>query len=119
MHNMQLDAHFLEENGEFESKFLRAGNEVYVTEADDLKTLHIELAGRDKVLDRIEHLIMESKDEVDGGIIFVSGKIIQIGSHSTSLSLPITKKARKETLQKLKQQFPDYNIKELVQESGN
>lgn len=114
---MQLNANYLSGGGKFYCKFLRVGNEIYVSGYDDLRTIHIELARRDKVLERIEHLMRESKDEVDGGIMFVTGKIIQIGSHSTSLSIPLTKKARDKTLQKLKQHFPDFNIKELVQGS--
>lgn len=114
---MQLDPHYLKENTSFQSKFLRVGNEVYVTGYDDLRTLHNELAGKDKILERIEHLKRESKDEVDGGIIFVSGKLIQIGSHSTSLSIPLTTRARKITLQKLKYSFPEFNVKELLSEN--
>lgn len=114
---MQLNSHHLKENTSFQSKFLRVGNEVYVTEANDLKTFHIQLARRDKVLERIEHLKRESKDEVDGGIIFVLGKLIQIGSHSTSLSVPLTTRARKITLQKLKYSFPEFNVKELLSEN--
>lgn len=113
---MVLDAHILGGDKKFESKFVRVGNEIYITEPGDLKTLHVELSKKDKVLERIYELKSQEPNNVDGGIIFVEGRIIQVGSHSTSLSLPLTKEARKITLQKLKQSFPDFNIKELGQD---
>jgi len=111
---MLLDSHYLKTHTNFEAKFLRVGNEVYITEANDLKTLHIELAELEKVDERIEFFKVQSKDMVDGGLVFVMGRSIQIGSASSSLSIPLTVKARKETVKKIKDMYPEFSVKELV-----
>ncbi len=100
-------------NENFQSKFVRVGNEIHVTEPDDLSTIHMDMAEKDKILQRALDLKQQNPDDVDGGIIFVSGRTIQVGSASTSLSVPITQRARDLTIQKLKRRRPDYNIKEV------
>jgi hypothetical protein len=113
---MLLDSHYLKTHINFESKFVRVGNEVYITEPNDLKTLHRELAERDKVYERIEFFKAQDKDMIDGGLIFVGSKTIQIGSASSSLSIPETNKARRETVKKIKDMYPEFSVKELVAE---
>lgn len=111
---MLLDSHYLKTHTNFEAKFLRVGNEVYLTEPNDLKTLHVELAVKEKVDERIEFFKTQTPDMVDGGLVFVTGRSIQIGSASSSLSIPITVKARKETVKKIKDMYPEFSVKELV-----
>src|SRR3954470_22553288 len=99
---MLLDTRYFKEHTNFESKFLRVGNEVYLTAPNDVKTFHFELAEKEKVADRIEFFRKNDKDAIDGGRIFVYGRTVQVGSASTTLSLPLTPKARKETVKKIK-----------------
>lgn len=98
----------------FESKFIRVGNDVYITDPDDIATLHYQLAEKHKISERIEQLKEQQKDEVDGGLIFISGRIIRIGAASDSLGIPVTERARRVTLQKLIKQMPDFNIQEVA-----
>ena len=97
----------------FQSKFVRVGNEIHVTEHDDLSTLHKDLAEKDKILQRVTDLKQQNPEDVDGGILFISGRTIQVGSASSSLSIPTIQKARDLTIQKLKKKRPDYNIKKI------
>lgn len=113
---MLLDTIYLREHTNFESKFLRVGNEIYLTEPNDIKTAHFELAEKEKVADRIEFFRKNDKDMVDGGRVFVYGRSIQIGSASSTLSLPITQKARRETVKRMKDLYPSFLVKELVSE---
>ena len=113
---MLLDSRYLKEHTNFESKFLRVGNEVYITEPNDVKTFHIELAEKEKVLERIEFFRKGEKDAIDGGRIFVFGRTVQVGSASSTLSLPLTNKARRETVNKIKDMYPEFLVQELVGE---
>jgi len=110
---MLLDLSTFMGTEQFQSKFIRVGNDVFITNPDDLTTLHIQLAELHKVLDRIYDSKTGNKDEVDGGEIFVDRKVIRIGSHSTSLGLPLTQKARDITVQKLKKRNPKFSIRDL------
>jgi hypothetical protein len=110
---MLLDLSTFTGTEQFQSKFIRVGNEVYITSPNDLMTLHIQLAEMHKVLDRIYDWKSGNKDEVDGGEIFVDGMVIRIGSHSTSLGLPLTQKARDITVRKLKRKNPKFSIRDL------
>lgn len=111
---MLLDSRYLKDHRNFEAKFIRVGNEVYITEPNDLATLHKELAEKEKVYERIEFFRVQDKDMVDGGLIFVNGRTVQIGSASSSLSIPQTVKARRETVKKIKDLYPECLVKELV-----
>jgi len=113
---MLLTARDLTGSVKFDSKFVRVGNEVYITEANDIRTIHRELAEKHKILDRVYDLKEQNPDNVDGGYIFVSGRLIKIAASSTSLSLPLTDEARKNTIKILKRSFPDFSIKELAEE---
>ncbi len=98
----------------FESKFIRVGNEVYITDPDDVTTPHYKLAEKHKISERIEQLKEQQKDEVDGGLIFITGRIIRIGAASETLEIPLSERARKITIQKLVKQMPDFNIQEVA-----
>lgn len=111
---MRLDLKNFIGNEQFDSKFVRLGNEIYVTSPNDLTTFHYQLAEEHKIKDKILNLKEQNPDEVDGGIIHVSGKIIRFSSASSSLGIPLTKKARALTIQKLEDRFPTYSIKELI-----
>ncbi len=113
---MLLDSAYLKTHTNFESKFLRVGNEVYITDPNDISTFHIELAEKEKVLERIEFFRKGDKDSIDGGRVFVTGRTVQIGSASSTLSLPLTNKARRETVKKIKDLYPEFLVKELVSE---
>lgn len=113
---MIISRFLIEDNQPFNSKFLRVGNEVYITDPGDTATLHINLAKKDKIYDRIIELKAQNPNNIDGGLIFISGKVIRIGSASTSLSIPLVDKARKNTINILKKEFPNYSIKELADE---
>lgn len=111
---MLLNPADLKGNEKFESKFVRVRNDLFITDYNDTDTLHINLARKHKLLDKIEDLKSQNPSEIDGGIIFVDGKRIQIGSSSTSLELPLTQDARDNTLQKIQRRLPDFNVSELV-----
>lgn len=113
---MLLDLSLFTGTEQFHSKFIRVGNEVYITNPDDLTTLHVQLAEMHKVLDRILDWKSGNKDEVDGGEIFVQGKVIRIGAQSTSLGLPLTQNARDITVRKLKKKNPKFSIRDLSAE---
>ena len=51
---MLIDTRYFKEHTNFESKFLRVGNEIYITEPNDVRTFHVDLAKKEKVLERIE-----------------------------------------------------------------
>lgn len=102
-------------NETFESKFIRVGSDFYITDYNDLKTLHIDLAKKHKIDERIEYLKNNNSGEVDGGMIFVNGTVIRIGSASSSLGIPLTNHARAITLEKLKKRIPRYSIGDLVE----
>ncbi len=110
---MLLDLSVFTGGEQFQSKFIRVGNEIYITQPNDLTTLHIQLAEMHKVLDRIYDWKTGNKNEVDGGEIFVEGKVIRFGYHSTSLGLPLTQKARDITVQRLKKRNPSFSIRDL------
>ena len=110
---MLLDLSTFTGNEQFQVKFIRVANEVYITKPDDLTTLHIQLAEEHKVLDRIYDWKSGNQNEIDGGEMFVSGKVIRIGSHSTSLGLPLTQKARDITVQRMKRKNPSFSIRDL------
>lgn len=110
---MLLDIKDLNGTEYFTVKFIRTGNEIYITNPDKDSISHLELAEKDKILDWINRLKSDKKDEVDAGMFFISGKTIQMGSASDQLSIPETDRARKVTLRKLKLQLPDYSIIEL------
>jgi hypothetical protein len=111
---MLIDTRYFKEHTNFESKFLRVGNEIYITQPNDVKTFHVDLAKIEKVLDRIEFFRRDDQDSIDGGRIFVYGRTIQIGSASSTLSLPLTQKARRETVKKIKDLYPEFLVQELV-----
>jgi hypothetical protein len=113
---MLLDLSLFTGTEQFHSKFIRVGNEVYITNPDDLTTLHAQLAEMHKVLDRIYDWKTGNKDEVDGGEIFVQGMVIRIGAHSEGLGLPLTQKARDITVRKLKKKNPKFSIRDLSAE---
>ncbi len=112
---MLLDPNNLIGDESFESKFVRVGNDLYITDPNDLTTLHIQLAEKHKILERIYFMKENNQDEIDGGIIFFTPGVIRIGSASTSLSIPLTKKARFITLDKLKKRMQRYSIRELTE----
>lgn len=114
---MLLDLTSLTPGSNFQCKFIRVGNEVHISEPGDIDTLHIQLAKKDKILERVENLKRETADEVDGGILFIQGHVIQVGSSSATLSVPLTDRARKITLQKLKHKNPEFHIKEVMDNS--
>jgi hypothetical protein len=107
---------FFYEDDSFQSKFLRLGNDIYITEPNDLKTYHKELAEKDKILEKVEYLISNNPDEIDGGIIFIRGKIISIGMTSSGFQIPKTERARRLTVQRLQKQNPQFSIRELHHE---
>jgi hypothetical protein len=113
---MLLDLSTFTGSEEFHSKFIRVGNEVYITQPNDLTTFHSQLAELHKVLERINDWKTGNKDEVDGGEIFVNGMVIRIGAHSEGLGLPLTQKARDITVRKLKRRNPKFSIKDLSAE---
>jgi hypothetical protein len=100
----------------FTSKFIRVGNEVYIIGPDDDLTYHKELAEKHKILERIEHFKNQDPEMVDGGMMFVSGPVIRIGAASTSLSIPTVDRARKQTILKLRREYPAFSIKEVSDE---
>lgn len=110
---MLLDLSVFTGSEHFQSKFIRIGNEVYITSPNDLTTLHSQLAEQHKVLDRIYDWKTGNKNEVDGGEVFVEGKVIRFGSHSSGLGLPLTQKARDITVQRLKKRNPSFSIRDL------
>jgi hypothetical protein len=112
---MLLDPRELVGNENFQSKFIRIGNDVYITEPDDLKTLHVDLAKSHNIEERIEFLKNNNPNEVDGGLIFIQSTMIRIGSASSSLGVPLTNEARAITLEKLKKRIPKYSVRELME----
>lgn len=110
---MLLDLRNIFDADNFQSKFLRLGNDIYITEPDDLQTLHRELAEKDKILEKVEYLIGNNPDEIDGGIIFIRGKIVAVGLNSSGFNIPKTERARKLTLTRLSKQYPTYSFREF------
>ncbi len=112
---MLLDPNSLIGDESFESKFIRVGNDVYLTDPNDLRTMHVELAVKHKVLERVDYLKSNNPDEIDGGIIFFTPGVVRVGSASTSLSVPLTNRARMITLDKLKKRMQRYSVREVAE----
>lgn len=113
---MLLDTRVLTGKDSFNAKFIRVGNEIYIIGSQDKLTYHIELAEKHKVLERLNYLKSQNPESVDGGMMFVSGPVIRIGSASTTLSVPMVDEARKITVKKLKREYPSFSIKEVNDE---
>lgn len=113
---MHLDARVLTGEDNFQTKFLRVGNEIFIIGPDEKLSFHIELAKKEKIYARIEDLRTQNPDMLDGGKIYISGRVVRIGDVSTTLSLPLTEKGRKETIQVLKRKYPSFSIKEITEE---
>jgi|SRR3989344_3679413 len=113
---MILSTRVLSGRDEFQSKFVRTGNEVYFIGPNDEVSFHIELAKKEKILERIDDLKIQSPELLDGGMLYINGRVIRIGGVSTTLLLPINDKGRKNTVSVLKKQFPSFSVKELSEE---
>lgn len=113
---MILSTRILSGKDEFQAKFIRVGNEVYFIGPHDEVSFHIELAKKEKILERIDELKVQNPELLDGGMLYINGRVIRIGGVSTTLSLPINEKGRKNTIAVLKKQFPSYSVKELGEE---
>ena len=100
----------------FQTKFLRVGNEIYINDPEGVPLLHIELAEKEKILERINRLREQDIEQIDGGMMFVEGRVISFGGSSTTLSIPITNQARNITVLNLKKMMPDYSIKDVSEE---
>lgn len=110
---MLFDSRNISSFANSQAKFIRVGNEIYIIGPEENLKFHIELAKKEKVLERIEVLKVQNPDSVDGGQLFFSGKLIRVGLSSTTLDIPLTEKAREITLQVLKKHLPDYSIKSV------
>lgn len=113
---MILDSKFLSGFEKLNTKFVRVGNDIFIMGPEEDLGFHVDLARREKVLERLEHLKEQDKDNVDGGMIYISGRIVRVGSASTSLGIPLTDKARKLTIKRLQMKYPSLSIKELSDE---
>lgn len=100
-------------NESFKCKFIRVGGEVYIGSPDDLSTLHIEIVKKDKILERVLQLKEQDRNEVDGGVLYVSGKMVWVGGVSDSLGIPLTSIAREKTIKRLGERFPSLSVKML------
>jgi hypothetical protein len=97
----------------FEAKFIRINNDFYIGEPGDLITGYYEMAEKEKIVDKIRLAEEANKEEVDGGLIFVIGRVIRIGSQAEELDLPKNDQARKLTIRRMKQIHPEFMIKEV------
>ena len=100
---------------EFESIFIRLGQDVYITEPGDITTPHSVLAEQSKILEKIEQMREGKIDEVDAGLIFISGKTIKIASVSEDLNLPEVVSARKLTIERMRYKYNDFQVRELIE----
>lgn len=100
---------------EFEVNFIRLGSDVYITEPGDVTTPHSILAEQSKITEKIEQMREGKVDEIDAGLMFVSGKSIRIASLSENLNLPEVSSARKLTIERMSRKFNDFQIKELIE----
>ncbi len=100
---------------EFECKFIRVGQDVYITDPGDVSTPHSTLAEQSKILEKLESMRESKIDEVDAGLMFVSGKSIKIASVSETLNLPEIMMARKMTIERMSRKYNDFQIKELIE----
>ena len=112
---MLFDSRNLKGWENIQTKFLRVGNEIYIIGQEENLKFHIELAKKEKILERIEDFKIQNPDSIDGGVMFIENKLIRIGLSSSSLDIPLTEKARTETLKVLNKHLPEYSIK-LVSE---
>ena len=113
---MLLDLKSLPELGNISTKFIRIGDEIYIIgEEEEGLVFHRELAQKHKVLEKVEDLRTVRPDDLDGGMIYIQGKIVRIGSSSDSLGIPLTTKARRRTIDKLQDRHPSFSVKELVE----
>ena len=111
---MEFEGPFLEKQF-YISKFVRAGEKVYVTKPNDQKTFHSELAESDGIAETIRRLRIEDPVNVDGGYITVDNvdKYIIIDRISPSLDLPISKtaeEARRLTGESVRILAPEYSV---------
>lgn len=112
---MLLDPTTLIGNEIFQSNFIRIGNDVYITDPDDLSTTHKELAIKHAILERVEFLKSNNPTEVDGGMLFMNGTILRLGAEAVTLDVPLTKQSRTTTVEKLKKRIPKYSIREVAE----
>lgn len=113
---MLFNPRVLVEVDSFQAKFIRVGNEIYFIGPSDEVSFHIELAKKEKILERIEDLRDDKPEMLDGGMLYINGRVIRIGGVSTTLSLPINDKGRKNTVAVLRKQIPSFSVKELNDE---
>ena len=102
------------ERPSYVSKFVRAGERVFVTQPDDLETCHLSLAKEDGVYEEIVALRETNPQAVDGGHVFVEeGGMIFITGGSTSLHIPVRdvfRQARTKTREVFQRQNPDHTV---------
>lgn len=110
---MLFDARVLSGRDRFQTKFLRVRNEIYIIGPEDKVSYHVELAKENKIYEQIEELREQNPESVDGGKFYIDGRVLRVGDVSTTLSLPVSEKARKQTIQVLKHKYPSFSIKEL------
>lgn len=91
-------------------KIIRVGRNVFSTSPGDLSTLHESLADDMGVIEVIQSLKITSPDELDGLTLqFLGNRAVAKGDSST-LRLPMSKKARTITLELLREETPDFPI---------
>lgn len=78
----------------YNSKFIRAGSDIFVTEPGNTETSHINLAGQDGIIKRVAELIITNPVDVDAGFITVTNEgfgapRVSIGVDSMGLGIPV------------------------------
>ena len=100
------------ESSPYPSKFVRVEQTIVVTEAGDYLRRHSVLVREEGLSGQLESVRRTNPDGVDAGTFSISDgrKTIYIRNESSTLDLPMTKKARENTRDLFEKLSPGYSV---------
>jgi len=98
----------------YQCKFLRVGDDLFVTEPDNLDTRHDALAMQDGVSDQVKAFQRSEPDSLDAGVLKVSTAYgehkLSICGESSRLCVYETPVVRQKTMEVFETQSPGFTI---------
>jgi hypothetical protein len=98
----------------YESKFVRAGEVISVTEPGDTFTSHSSIAEEDGVFDDVMRFIQEMPEDVDAGYVSISNELeggrILLNYDSFGFGIPKVPEARTNSVKVFQRLSPGYVV---------
>jgi hypothetical protein len=84
----------------FELKFIRLESSIWISSTRSPLLRHSELAGTEKIEDKVRRMRRLQPSQVDGGIFRSLGYEIIVGGDASTLLIPVSKEARDITIRR-------------------